>query len=157
LSEKSVQTKAALDAIRKIVRGLNVSSRACEKVAGLTSAQIFILQKLRENGRLSLNELAEDTLTHQSTVSVVVSRLVENKLVARQPAAEDRRRLELTLTAKGAAALKKAPKTAQEKLIGSFNKMSMMRQRELVHVLSEWVALSGLGNAEPPMFFEEKD
>ncbi len=62
-----------LDAIRRIVQALRESSRAAEKRVGLSGAQLFVLQTLGESPGLSLNELAERTRTHQSSVSVVVT------------------------------------------------------------------------------------
>src|SRR5215217_2732988 len=63
--------RAVLDAIRRIVRVLRVSSRAAEKQVGLSGAQLFVLHKLEDAPALSLNELADRTRTHQSSVSVV--------------------------------------------------------------------------------------
>src|SRR3954469_8533224 len=89
------ETRAILDAVRRIVRTLHESSRAAEKSLGLTGAQLFVLQKLADAPGLSLNALAAQTHTHQSSVSTVVSRLVERGLVLRPAAADDGRRLEL--------------------------------------------------------------
>src|SRR5437763_1011424 len=62
--------RSIMDAIRRIVRVLRVSSRACEKQVGLSGAQLFVLHKLEEAPALSLNQLADRTRTHQSSVSV---------------------------------------------------------------------------------------
>ncbi|HWB54702.1 MAG TPA: helix-turn-helix domain-containing protein, partial [Tepidisphaeraceae bacterium] len=71
-----------LDEIRRLVRFLRVSARAAEKYLGISGAQLFILQTLdQSDGPLSVNELAERTRTHQSSVSVVVQKLVNQKLV----------------------------------------------------------------------------
>src|SRR4051812_17880436 len=101
-SGRADDTRSVLDSIRRIVRALRVSSRAAEKQVGLSGAQLFVLQKLAEGERpLSINELAERTLTHQSSVSVVVQRLVAKRLVVVARAPSDRRRTELTLSAAG--------------------------------------------------------
>ena len=82
-------TRAVLDSIRRIVRALRESSRKTERSVGLGAAQLFVLQRLAGAPPLSINELADRTLTHQSSVSVVVSRLVRAGLVARTRAAAD--------------------------------------------------------------------
>src|SRR4051812_6073325 len=115
----SQETQSILDSIRRIVRGLRVSSRTAEKELGISGAQLFVLQKLNVNSSLSLNELAERTLTHQSSVSVVIGRLVDRGLVLRTASKTDARRLELSLSAKGRAFLQKAPLTAQERLVAA--------------------------------------
>src|SRR5438105_4636272 len=109
-------TRAVLDGIRHIVRTLREASRAAERSVGLSAAQLFVMQRLAGTGSLSVNELAERTLTHQSSVSVVVAKLAQRGLVERQRAATDARRLEVSLTAAGRAALSRAPAATQDRL-----------------------------------------
>ena len=86
------EIKITLDALRRIVKELRVSSRSVERTHGVSSAQLFVLQKLNESTvPLSINELADRTQTHQSSVSVVVSRLAEDGWVLRQPSPKDGR------------------------------------------------------------------
>src|ERR1700750_2387985 len=105
-----LETRAVLDAFRRIVQGLRESSRAAEQHAGVSGAQLFVLRTLAEAPRLSLNELAERTRTHQSSVSAVVARLARARLVERGTAAGDARRAELSLTARGRRRLRSAPR-----------------------------------------------
>ena len=90
-------------ALRQIVQALHVASRASERAVGMSTAQLFVLQQIAQAGTCSVGELAALTLTHPSSVSVVVSRLVAQGLVERRDAAEDRRRAELTCTGEGRA------------------------------------------------------
>jgi DNA-binding MarR family transcriptional regulator len=76
-----------------------------------------VLQQLAAAPARSINELAERTYTHQSSVSVVVRRLVQQGLVARRPAVGDRRRRELRLTEAGERLAAQAPAPAQIRLI----------------------------------------
>jgi DNA-binding MarR family transcriptional regulator len=71
----STDTRTILDAIRHIVRALRIASRSAEQSVGLSAAQLFVLQKLAEGDGISLGELARLTLTHQSSVSVIVGTL----------------------------------------------------------------------------------
>src|SRR5260221_12214021 len=91
----SAATRLVLDAIRRIVQALRESSRAAEKRAGLSGAQLFVLQTLGESPGLSLNELAERTRTHQSSVSAVVAKRARQRLVERGTASDDGRRAEI--------------------------------------------------------------
>src|SRR5262245_15390338 len=110
-------TQAVLDGVRRIVHALRASSRWAERHVGLSGAQLFVLQKLAESPSASVNELAARTHTHQSSVSTVVSRLVERGLVRRSPSATDGRSVELVLTRRGQKAAVRAPDAAQELLI----------------------------------------
>src|SRR5262245_14590479 len=147
-------TQAVLDAIRRIVRALRESSHEARREVGLSAAQLFVLQRLAGAPRLSLNELAERTLTHQSTVSVVVSRLVREGLVDRARGSDDGRRVELTLTAAGRAVLGRAPAAAQDRLITALASVGPTARRRLAADLGRLIEAMALPAHPPPMFFE---
>src|SRR6478672_12218073 len=79
------------NSLRRLVHALHNASRDTERRLGVTGAQLFVLTQLRATPSISVNALAERTMTHQSTVSVVVRRLVRRKLVKKTRAAEDAR------------------------------------------------------------------
>jgi DNA-binding MarR family transcriptional regulator len=146
--------RAVLDAIRRIVRALRESSRATERSIGLSAAQLFVLQRLTGTATLSINELADRTLTHQSSVSVVVSRLVRAGLVARRRATADGRRVDIALTPAGREVLARAPTAAQDRLIGALGLLGMAARKELARHLGSLVEAMELPPQNPPMFFE---
>jgi len=149
-------TRLVLDAIRGIVQALRESSRLAEGRVGLSGAQLFVLQQLAEAPAQSVNELAARTHTHQSSVSVVVARLVAEGLVRRAPAASDRRRVELTLTAKGRRAATGSPDLAQARLVEAIAGLVPARRRQLAASLGQVAdSLTG-GQGAPAMFFEER-
>jgi DNA-binding MarR family transcriptional regulator len=147
-------SQAVMDAIRRIVHALEVGSRAAQKSVGLSGAQMFILQTLAAGAPMSVNELAAASHTHQSSVSVVVSRLVDAKLVKRAPAAADSRRLELTVTPAGCRRLKANFVMPQQLLFDSLRRLPARRLAALRSVLEELIANSGFDEGTPPMFFE---
>jgi DNA-binding MarR family transcriptional regulator len=147
-------TRAVLDSIRRIVRALRESSRSTERSIGLGAAQLFVLQRLAGAPAVSLNELAARTLTHQSSVSVVVSRLVRSGLVARTRAPADGRRVEITLTAAGRAVLGRAPAAAQDRLIAALGLLGTATRKDLARQLGRLVEAMALPLQHPPMFFE---
>ena len=152
---RSDDLRVVLDALRHIVRVLRVSSRAAEKRVGLSAAQLFVLHRLADGRALSLGELADRTFTHQSSVSVVVSRPVARGLVARRSSAVDGRRVELTLTRSGRALLRRAPAAAQERLIEGLERLSAAQRRALAGTLARLGRDMGTGDRVPGMFFEE--
>lgn len=147
-------TLIVLDSIRKIVQALRYFSVSCEENLGLSAAQLFVLKKLNGTKPISVNELADLTFTHQSSVSVVVTRLVEKKLVSRQASGLDRRRVELKLTKKGLAIVDRSPETIQEQLAQSFEVLNVKDQERLATLLNKWVEGAGLNQDEPVMLFE---
>jgi DNA-binding MarR family transcriptional regulator len=148
-------TREVLDAIRRIVRALRESSRAAEGSVGIGAAQLFVLQRIAAAPGLSLNELAARTFTHQSSVSVVVSRLVERGLLTRtRGGGDDARRLSISATPAGRALLARAPAAAQERLLAGLGLMGGGSRRQLADLLGRLVDLMALPDRSPPMFFE---
>ena len=144
-----------VDDFRRIVQILRGSARRAERELGVSGAQLFVLQKLAEAPADSLNDLAERTLTHQSSVSVVVARLVERGLVARSRSSEDARRLELSLTAAGRRRLRDAPIVPQLQLVDA---VLLLRPRDLqllARLLRRLVEAMGATRIPPVMFGED--
>ena len=147
----------AVEAIRKIVRALRDSAHVAQGQTGLTGAQLFVLRVLAEHPGLSINELAERTMTHQSSVSVVVSRLVDRGLVARTTAPDDRRRLVVALTPRGRLLHRKAPAVAQELLVTAVRKLASEPRRGLAAGLQALTDALGASDGRASMFFEDDE
>ena len=140
------ETRAALDGIRRVVQALRVSSRAAEQRVGLSGAQLFVLQRLASSPARSINDLADATVTHQSSVSVVVRRLVERGLVRRVACSDDGRKAEVSLTARGRRLLERAPGAAQDRLIEGLRRMTAADRQSLATQLGRLVRAMGLGS-----------
>ena len=144
------ELRQILDAIRGIVRALRLTTQEAERRLGISGAQLFVLQTLSVTG------LAEATRTHQSSVSVVVRKLVDRGLVRRQRAADDARRWELEATAEGRRLLERAPATAQERMVAAARRLPASTRSELARGLGALLeAVAPEGHA--PMFFEDED
>jgi DNA-binding MarR family transcriptional regulator len=146
----------ALDAIRRIISVLRRSSRLAENEVGIGGAQLFVLQQLATAPARSINELAERTYTHQSSVSVVIRRLVKQGLVERRPASDDRRRRELRLTRAGKRLVARAPVPAQIRLINGLRALSLSQLGTLVRLLDQVVHRMGAASEPPAMLFAEE-
>ena len=144
-----------VDALRRIVRVLHQSHRVAEQRWQLSAAQLLVLQRLAEAEPLSVNQLADRTFTHQSTVSVVVTRLVSRGLVRRSRADDDARRAELALTPAGRVLLQRAMTSALTKLIDALDDMPATRLRVIGGCLHRVVDALGVADEPAGMFFEE--
>lgn len=132
VAERDDDVNAILDSLRAIVRELRLASREAEQHVGIHGAQLYALRQLADSPSASLSELADRTHTDISSASVVVSRLVEQGLVTRRAANDDKRRLSLSLTARGRAVVRRAPKTGASRLLRAASNLS---DRE-VHALA---------------------
>ena len=151
----AVDVRGALDAFRRIVQALRTSSREAERRVGLSAAQLFALQQLAGMTGASINDLAARTFTHQSSVSVVVQRLVSRKLVAKTTSSDDRRRVSLTVTEAGRALLRRSPEPVQDRLIAGIAALPAADRRALVTALVAIADTLAVGEEAPPMLFEE--
>jgi DNA-binding MarR family transcriptional regulator len=144
-----------LDSIRRLVRMLRVSDRQAQAELGVSGAQLFVLTELGKTPALSLNDLAARTLTDQSSVSVVVTRLVEAGLVTRDRDERDARRLVLHLTRSGRALLQHAPPVAQERLLAVFDRLPDAERKRFADTFAEIVDNIGVDDGPAPMLFED--
>jgi DNA-binding MarR family transcriptional regulator len=156
LSADEHAIQRSMNAVRSVVRALRINTRAIESKMGMSLAQLFVLQQLSERSANSLNELAERTATHQSSVSVVVRRLVEGGYVSRTTSALDRRRLEIEVTERGRQLLEGAPVTVQTELVNALRGMGEHQQATLADLLEQWLRAAKVDIATPPMLGEEE-
>src|SRR5205085_10482232 len=105
-----------------------------------------------------VNEVAALTFTHQSSVSVVIQRLLEQKLLAPVPATDDRRRQRLAVTAKGRRELERAPVAAQGHLIAAIAALPYADRRVFARSLTAVARMVAphRRSSNPPMFFEDQ-
>ena len=149
------EVRQILNSLRQIVRSLRVSSRAAEQRVGLSGAQLFVLQCLARRSPCSVNELAARTATDQSSVSVVVSRLVALGHVRRTTSKTDRRRVDLSLSRSGRALLESAPEAVQDRLIAALDQLPKTELKQLSRLLGKVVLGTGAADQVPSLFFEE--
>ncbi|HWS71142.1 MAG TPA: MarR family winged helix-turn-helix transcriptional regulator [Thermoanaerobaculia bacterium] len=147
--------RRVLDAFRNLVKALRIADRAGVKEYGLGSAQIFVLHQLVERSPLSINELAALTATDQSSVSVVVSKLVTKGLITIGRSEEDARRNDVTLTAKGKQILKRIPPPFQTSFIEALDGLAPAEVTTLGELLERLAFAMGADDEHPPMLFEE--
>jgi DNA-binding MarR family transcriptional regulator len=120
-----------VDSVRSIVQTLRNSARDSEQKLGISSAQLYVLQELQDVPSLSINQLAERTYTHQSSVSMVVGKLVGRRLVTRSSAKGDARMVAISLTPAGRAMLRRSPGSGQARLVKALKSMSRADLRTL--------------------------
>ena len=146
-----------IDYIRHIFKALRVASSQVEKDLGLSAAQVFVMKKLKDEPGLSINELANRTVTHQSSVSVVVKKLEEQKIVIRSTSKEDSRKVVVALTPEGEQRLANIPRALQEDMIETLQNMHPEKTAMLAQLMKEFVQGAGIVEGiSAPMFDEDK-
>jgi MarR family transcriptional regulator, organic hydroperoxide resistance regulator len=148
---------SAVTSIRRLVRVLRLNAQRTQAVAGISAAQLFVLQQLRADENLSLNALAERTLTDRSSVAGVVDRLQSQHLVERTVDPTDRRRASVRITAAGRRMVVRAPKAPTTALIAALRALPMTERTALARSLARLNEALGVGNAPATMLFADVD
>ena len=146
----------AFRCIRALVAALQTSARAVEERTGLTNAQLFLLRQIAGSDGLTINDLSQRTSAAQSSVSVVVARLVRGGHVKRTRVIEDGRRVTLTATARGKAAVRKAPSPATERLLAALGRIAPGDARSISRGIGALLARLGAKEDEAPLLFETR-
>lgn len=157
LPEGASGVTEVLDSLRYLVRELRVGASDAQRLHGLSAAQVFVLQQLAGAPPLSLGDLAQRTHTDPSSVSAVVQRLVDKRLITRRRARDDARRAVITLSAKGREVIATAPPAVQNRIIDALNALPEATREELTRGLRALVVAMGGGADAPPLFFEEPE
>ncbi len=153
--DRAQDARAVLNALRRTIRAFRAAAQAAGETLGVSGAQHFVLEKLADAPSLSLNDLAARTMTHKSSVSVVVSRLVEQGLVRRRRSTADGRSIVVTLTAGGKRALERAPESAQSRMVAALRRMRGGELAQFAALFERFTDELGVGTLEPVMIFEE--
>lgn len=148
------EVRVALDAFRRIVQALRTGARPGDLRGSVSHAQLFALQQIAKHPRSSINDIAALTFTHQSSVSVVVQRLVRRGLVAKVAARDDRRRHCLAVTARGRRIQQRAATAVPERLIAALSSLPAAEGRAFASALTRIADAVSHGKGYPPMFME---
>jgi DNA-binding MarR family transcriptional regulator len=146
------ESREIIDDIRRLVQAIRIASSDSEKRVGLSAAQLFVLNKLDEEKGLSINDLAERTLTHQSSVSVIVQKLEMKGLIKRETSDLDARKMHVSLTKKGARLIKRSPRSVQEQMIKGLEKMKPAMRHQFSHTFTVFLRAAGIKGDAPMMF-----
>ncbi len=92
--------------LRELIKELGLLQKEKYACCGLTLAQCHCLVETGDLEKTTVNRLAESLKLDQSTVSRMVDGLVKEGYLERELAEEDRRKVEISLSAKGESSYK---------------------------------------------------
>ena len=126
-----------VDSIRSIAQELRATGKPVDERLGVTAAQLEVLRALDGGRAWSVNDLAERTFTHQSTVSSIIAKLAEGGLISRASARDDARRQAITITTAGRGVLRRAPESSEDRLLAALRGMNKDELRGLASCLEK--------------------
>ena len=131
----TVSPLSVLQRFRVLIRTAQRHSQWIERQSGVTGAQLWALQELREAPGLRVGELANRMALHQSTASNMIDRLETSELIRKERTSADQRVVRLYLTEQGEALLARAPSPARGVLPEALRLLDHESLRNLQHDL----------------------
>ncbi|HWA59299.1 MAG TPA: MarR family transcriptional regulator [Gemmatimonadales bacterium] len=154
-SRPSADVTAIVGGLRRIVRALELYSHEVKRDYGLTAPQLWALKTLAREGPLTVNQLAAHLHQHQSSASLLVSRLEQRGYVRRARSETDRRFVRIAPTEQALAVLAQAPEPAQGRLLHGLRRMPPTRLRSIRRSVEDLVGAMEAEGVEARFFFEE--
>lgn len=125
-------TVDVMKSIRRILRAVDVRSKAIARETGLTIPQIVILQAVRDLGEVTTATLSRHADLSAATTVIVLDKLEARGLVTRRRSAADRRIVHTALTEAGARMLAAAPPLFDAGFSGRFAALPPAEQARIV-------------------------
>ncbi|WP_084863342.1 MarR family winged helix-turn-helix transcriptional regulator [Salibaculum halophilum] len=129
------RTDESLIALRRILRATEWFARDLAHAAGLSPAQLRVLQIVAERDSATPKLLARQMGVSQATVTALVDKLVARGLVTRVPSEQDRRQTNIVATDLGRERLDDAPDALQQRYVTAFKQLKDWEQAQLVSSL----------------------
>lgn len=139
--------QSIVEALRRIIRAVELHSRKLEDEHGLTGPQLAALQAIA-SGSSSPSEVAQAIHLSAGTVSGILARLERRGLVERGPSARDRRRVELRLSELGTRVLERAPSLLQDRFRDELARLEEWEQHLLLASLQRIASMMDAGGLD---------
>lgn len=150
-------TRRVIVALRRIIRTVDIHSRALARDHGLTGPQYLTLKIVVERGSPTTGEVAEAVHLSQATMTGIVDRLEAKGLVRRSRSDRDRRKVRVEPTAAAEAALAAAPPVLQESFTSAFGQLRLEEQATILSSLERLVTLMEADHVDASPFLHVGD
>ena len=135
------RTDEVLVALRRVIRAVDLHSRALVRSHGLTAPQALVLKEIAAAGELPVGGVAQRVNLSHATITDIVNRLERRGLVVRARSEMDRRRVLVRATPAASQTLKRAPPLLQDAFAARFAKLADWEQTLLLASLQRIAAL----------------
>lgn len=130
-----------LAAIRRIVRAVDLRSRALIRGHQISGPQLVTLREVARLGPVPVSSLARAVRLGQPTVTGILGRLERDGLVRRERDEVDRRQVLCTVTPQGARVLGEAPSLLQDRFRRELSRLEEWERSQMLATLQRIAAL----------------
>lgn len=130
-----------LAAIRRIVRAVDLRSRALIRGHQITGPQLVALREVGKMGPVSVSALARSISLSQPTVTGILNRLERAGLVRRERSDKDKRNVICTVTPQGISVLRDAPSLLQDRFRSELSRLEEWERSQMLATLQRIASL----------------
>jgi DNA-binding MarR family transcriptional regulator len=130
-----------LAAIRRIVRAVDLRSRALIRGHRISGPQLVTLREVARMGPVPVSALARAVSLGQPTVTGILNRLERAGLVRRDRSERDRRNVLCTITPQGASVLGEAPSLLQDRFRRELSRLAEWERSQMLATLQRIASL----------------
>jgi DNA-binding MarR family transcriptional regulator len=132
---ENVYWQDVLVSLRRIIRATDLQSKRMVKSCGLTIPQVMVLRAIDTLGDVTVKRISDDISLSQATVTTILNRLEDRKLVARVRAQTDKRIVNARLTDEGRSVLNASPPLLHEKFIERFEALQDWEKSQILSAM----------------------
>ena len=154
--DQNAMVSEIMQSLRRIFKALHDYSREVSDNFGITAPQLWALKTISQNGSLSQGELSENMYLHPSTITGLVDRLDKKGYAERDRNQKDRRVVNVRLTPKGKALVKKAPNPIQGKMIYGLRNLKKKELNSIYDSIQKLVIIMEAENVKVTFFFDQE-
>ena len=135
--------------LRRIMRAMDVHSRALAGSHGLTGPQMLCLREIATRGSLTTGSLALAVALSPATLTGILDRLEMRGLVSRERRPEDKRRVLVSLTAVGRQMAQELPSPLQDRFSARLTELTADQQDCIRTALASVARMMDADELEP--------
>jgi DNA-binding MarR family transcriptional regulator len=128
-------TKKIFNLFQKYVRLRAIHTKDLAKHHDISLSQLLCLQCLYENGKMSMSDIAGNTMVNVSTLTRIIDLLEKKGFLERRRRSGDRRVITIALTEKGRSVAENSPPLVHHKIVHAVNMLSESEREELFQAL----------------------
>ena len=154
--DQDVAIPEIMQSLRRIFKAIQDYSRDVTQKYRITGPQLWALNTISKNERMSLSDLSERMYLHRSTITGLMDRLEKKGYVARNRDRVDRRVIYVQLTTEGKRLVKRAPNPIQGKMIYGLRNLEKRKLNLIYESLRELVGIMEVKNVKVTFFFDQE-
>lgn len=137
-----------INQIRRLMQAGELFTKELNKTYQVSVPQVHCLLALNENGPLPPSEIARYIMVKSSTVTGIIDRLEQKRLVYRIRNSPDRRVITIQLTEAGKELAQNAPPPIQQKIVDGLKKLPEDEIKQIILSLSKLTHLLDVQDLE---------